>query len=120
MSVKNKRIFIILLFFTGILMYSGFSLISHIRKIQSPTKLILQYINNRQEDLNTYNTFAEFPDNEISFDLNSRISIDEAEIPDNLCLNNDFSSMHIVTSGFSNKIFLSHLIFSIIDLPPPV
>ncbi len=120
MSVRNKQILTIFLFFTGILTFECYSIVHRIQSSQHPAQLKLQYTRNRNEDINSYNTFADFPDNEFSFDINSRVSPDEGDIPDNLCPNQDYFSTQIQTFGFSNKIFLSHLIFSIIDLPPPV
>jgi len=87
---------------------------------QEPDQLNLQFSGTNHESDNLYNLYAEFPENDITFNAYSRLSAGESVVTDNPDSENDLFRNLYRYSGFASNINLNHIIICNLDLPPPL
>lgn len=120
MPAKNKIQIIFLAFFTGLMILGGESVLRQINLIQKQEQLKLQIVRNTANDENNYNSFAEFPDNDIPFNLYSHITVFNSVLQDNPKTTIDIHQSIRNNNSSSNNIIQNHLIVYNVDLPPPL
>lgn len=119
MPAKNKIQIIFLAFFTGLMILDGYTIFRQFNLIQKQEQLKLQIVRNTSNVENNYNSFAEFPDNEIPFDLYSWATVFNSVLQNNPKTTIDIHHSTGNNTSSSNNIIQNHLFVCNVDLPPP-
>ncbi len=119
MPVKNKITVIAFLSFFGILIFDTYQVLHYIRVHQDSTQFKFQYRAIFFNKVSESNCYGELPENRDFFTIYSKIKKSKRDIFNELIPGLTFCKTWYLTSKFTNKIILSHLIICNLDLPPP-
>lgn len=119
MKARNRITLIAIIFFSCLLIIDCYRITDVLRIQLKSVQLRLQFINTEDDYTNHDNSFAEFPENDISFDTYSKLSDSKSDILQYIIYELHFQRNPNQHSGFTHNINLNHLIICNLDLPPP-
>jgi hypothetical protein len=119
MNARNKIQVFIFLFFSCFLLTDTYSIAEILQSHHKQAETNLQFGRIVYDPASINNSYAEFPDNDISFDAYSRITKGERDIPDDPLSENNFHRILHEYSNLTGNIKLDYLNIDNLDLPPP-